>query len=804
MVIFETLKKAFAAERKHDYSNLKGKKFYFADFMKCQIQTLFESNSISDEKKNNELKKLQDLFFNYEHLSIPLRQNCIDEGELLINDLKLPDIVKKKPKSKLDETKLSGIAVQYVKGIGPKTAEKFASAGILTVEDLIKYYPRKHLNYANCTKIKNAKIGENATIFGYIRKVDCFTTPGNRNLTVVNITINDNTGNMVLCWFYRGSNKWMILQYKKKFIVGAQIVVSGTVRLNKYSKKAGMDKPEIEVLTDGEEDKIGSLVIGKIVPVYPLTEGLDIKVLRKAIHTALENYKHLIIEYMPDYIRTKYNLFNLQKALSEFHFPTDFDCLQQARSRLVFDELFFVQLGLFYRRKQRESIDQGLNMEVKGELVNNFLATLPFSLTNAQDKVFKEIITDLQSDKPMNRLIQGDVGSGKTVVAFMALLAVIEKGYQGALMVPTEILAEQHYNKAVQWLTTLNVSVDLITGSQGKKSRQESLQKLASGETQLVVGTHALIQDGVEFNRLGMVIIDEQHRFGVKQRSLLHAKGQNPAVVTMTATPIPRTLALTLHGDIDISIIDEMPPNRQPIETQICGRKKGVVWDFVTDIVNKGQQVYIIYPLIEESETLDLQAATAEYENLKDMFPTFRIGLLHGKMSGIEKDMIMREFVHNNLDILVSTTVIEVGVDVPNATVMIIENAERFGLAQLHQLRGRVGRGCEKSYCFLLSDKASALVNQRLNILTQTNDGFVIAEQDLNLRGPGEFLGTRQSGIPDLLLTDIVADTVILEHAREAAKEVIDKDAKLSLPIHKPVKNELYKTFANNLEFLEA
>ena len=609
---------------------------------------------------------------------------------------------------------------------------------------------------------------------------------------------------MEVCWFYRSANRWLIEQYKSRFQVGAKIVVSGTMRYSKYSKRIGMDKPEIELLTDGT-DKLDSITIGKIVPVYSLVEGLDLKVLRKAVNSALETYKDSIIDYLPAYLKEKYNLFDLKKALSEFHFPTDMDSLKKARTRLIFDELFFIQLGLFYRRKKREIVDPGLNISLNGELVNTFLNNLPFKLTESQNKVFNEIITDLRSDKPMNRLLQGDVGSGKTVVAFMSLLCVIEQGYQGALMVPTEILSEQHYRKAIEWLTPLNISVDLITGEQTKKARRESLQRLKTGETHLVIGTHALIQEGVDFQKLGLIVIDEQHRFGVKQRALLRSKGQIPAVLTMTATPIPRTLALTIHGDLDVSVIDEMPPNRKPVETQIYyGKQKQLVWEFLNYIVNNRQQVYIVYPLIEESETLDLQAATAEYENLKEIFPDFKVGLLHGKMAGPEKDSTMREFINHKIDILVSTTVIEVGVDVPNSTVMVIENAERFGLAQLHQLRGRVGRGADKSYCFLLSANPSGTGKHRLEILTQTTNGFVIAEQDLRLRGPGEFLGTRQSGLPDLLLTDIVEDTAILDMARTAAKEVIDKDAHLWWDIHKKLKNELRKTFQHNLEFLEA
>lgn len=800
------INKAIASERKYGFSNLKGKTYYFAEFIRLQIHAL--SQTVLNESQQKDLKALAGIFRNYEDLTINERKQCLDVVEQLIRQIRQSKVKKDEPEASVKNvkpnSKLSELKVQYVKGIGPKLSEKLAGMGIFSVEDLLRYYPRKHLNYANCTKIRNAKVGETATVFGVIRKVDCFRSPKNKALTIIHILIHDNTGIMEACWFYRGASRWLLEQYKSKFQLGAKIVLSGTMRYGKYSKRIGMDKPEIELLDDNT-DKLASIIIGKIVPVYSLVQGLDLKVLRKAINNALEAYKDTIIDYLPSYIKEKYNLLNLKKALSEFHFPTDMDSLKKARTRLVFDELFFIQLGLFYRRKQRELIDAGLNISFNRELVNIFLNNLPFKLTEAQNKVFNEIVADLRSDKPMNRLLQGDVGSGKTVVAFMALLGVIEQGYQGALMVPTEILAEQHYRTAIEWLTPLNVSVDLIIGDQTKKARKESLQRLVAGETHLVIGTHALIQEGVNFQKLGMIVIDEQHRFGVMQRSVLRSKGQIPGVLTMTATPIPRTLAITLHGDLDISVIDEMPPNRKPIETQIYyGKQKHIVWKFIKYVVSNRQQVYIVYPLIEESEVLDLQAATAEYENLKEIFPESTVGLLHGKMVGREKDRIMRDFINHRLDILVSTTVIEVGVDVPNSTVMVIENAERFGLAQLHQLRGRVGRGADKSYCFLLSANPSSIAKHRLEILTKTTNGFVIAEQDLRLRGPGEFLGTRQSGLPDLLLTDIVEDTVILDMARGAAKEVIDKDSNLWWDVHKSLKTELTKTFRHNLEFLEA
>ena len=450
------------------------------------------------------------------------------------------------------------------------------------------------------------------------------------------------------------------------------------------------------------------------------------------------------------------------------------EMLEQARFSLIFEELFLIQLRLLRLREATAQTTSCYSFTVhKDGLVQKFIQSLPFELTSGQKQAVNEILNDMNSDTPMQRLLQGDVGSGKTVVAAIMLLAAIENGYQGALMAPTEILAQQHYNNLVQWLTPLGLSVGLFLGSHGKKLRNKFETDLKNGQTHVAVGTHALIQENVEFKNLGAIVVDEQHRFGVKQRNVLKKKSQNPQILTMTATPIPRTLALTVHGDLDLTVINELPKGRKPIITTLTGSHKQV-WKLIKEEVDAGRQVYIVYPLIEESETLSAKAATIEAEKLREeVFPEYKVGLLHGKLKNDEKESVMKDFKDGKYNILVSTTVVEVGVDVPNATVMVIENAERFGLSQLHQLRGRVGRSDLQSYCVLITSSRSQETRERLSIMTQTNDGFVIAEKDLQLRGPGEFLGTRQSGLPDLIISDIVRDAKILELARSEALDFV-------------------------------
>ncbi|MBX9572456.1 MAG: ATP-dependent DNA helicase RecG [Candidatus Obscuribacterales bacterium] len=676
------------------------------------------------------------------------------------------------------------VNVQYVKGVGPKMAELLARLDIHTAEDLIRHYPRQHLDFQHHMPIRNVRPGEDVTIFGTIKSVGAFQSKKG-NISIVSILINDGTGSITVSKFIGGkSNKYLLDRYKNSYPKGAQVMASGRAERDSYGNRLQLKNAELEILGNlaGADEEIDSLHAGRLVPVYPLTDGLSLRVLRSIIHSALETHVSVLNDPLPPYILEQSGLLDLQSALWGIHFPENEDQKEAARKRLVFDELLSSQLQLAMRRHRFQSQNEAIAMEAsEGKLITEFRKLLPFKLTGAQERVFGEIASDLASEHPMHRLVQGDVGSGKTVVAAMASLVAVENGFQAAVMAPTEILAEQHFRQFQRWLTPLGLNCALLLGKQGVKERRQVQQGLQNGQVHVAIGTHALIQDDVEFRNLGFVVIDEQHRFGVKQRAQLKAKGKNPELLTMTATPIPRTLALTLHGDLDVSEIDELPPGRKPIKTELvkASGKRDLHANIKMEIL-KGRQVYIVFPLIEESETLSAKAATAEFEKLQtSVFPEYKIGLMHGKLKPEEKDKVMEEFRKGEFQILVSTTVIEVGVDVPNATVMVIENADRFGLAQLHQLRGRVGRGGEQSYCYLVADVKSEMTRQRLGIMCQTNDGFVIAEKDLELRGPGEFLGVRQSGMPDLLLADIVKDAKILEEARKIAIEIVKEDPEL-------------------------
>lgn len=680
----------------------------------------------------------------------------------------------------------SKMEVQFLRGVGPKMAELLERLGINNAEQLLRHYPRQHLDFQNHRKIRDLEVGETVTIFGTIRSVGAYQSKRG-NISILSITINDGSGSILISKFVGGrSNKYLLERYKASYPKGAQVMASGIVELDDYGGKLKLKNAEIELLGTlaANDDDFGSLHVGRLVPVYALTEGLSLRTLRKIIHSALDTFADKMVDPLPSELRDRLGLSDLRSALWGIHFPENTEQSEEARQRLVFDELFLAQLELAMRRYHFQNTNDALTLaSSSGILLNKFKEALPFKLTGAQERVFGEIERDLASPKPMHRLVQGDVGSGKTVVAALSALVAIENGYQVAVMAPTEILAEQHFRQFQRWLTPLGLRCALFLGKQTAKERKQVQQELLNGQVNVAIGTHALIQDDVEFNKLGFVIIDEQHRFGVKQRANLKAKGTNPELLTMTATPIPRTLALSLHGDLDVSEIDELPPGRKPIETKlVCtAKEKNEMLSKIKEEIMFGRQAYIVFPLIEESETLSAKAATVEYERLRtEVFPQFRIGLMHGKLKAQDKDKIMEEFRKGEFQILVSTTVIEVGVDVPNSTVMVIENADRFGLAQLHQLRGRVGRGADKSYCYLVADAKSEQTRQRLGIMTETNDGFVVAQKDLELRGPGEFLGVRQSGMPEMLLADIVKDAKILEAARKVAIEWIKEDPELN------------------------
>lgn len=763
----DQIKLAIDVEVKYKYIDIRGKAQCFSAFIKNEARKIYKTSG-----KNPRWQVIIETFEHYPFASLNERRRAIDhlikaiKSEIQTNKIQ-PDAEahhKDIPKNPNE------VDVMYVKGVGPKLAYKLNKLGIYTANDLMCYFPKRHVDYSSRTLIKNLKEGENTTVFGYIKSVSAFNTKN--NLSVVKVTVADETGRLELSFFNAKSNRFTLERTKAQFPVNAGIMLSGTVKLNNYSKKLTIDKPSYSIMT-GEFLESGSLHLGRIVPIYPVCEDLSIKTLRNAIHNALELYKDYITNIVPEDISERLGLLDKKIAVMQMHFPENMEMLERARFSLVFEELFLVQLKLV-RLREENNTHSALALKIqKDGLVQKFINSLPFELTAGQKKAVNEILNDLNSDRPMARLLQGDVGSGKTVVACIMLLAGVENGYQGALMAPTEILAQQHYNNLIQWLTPLGLSVGLFLGSQGKKVRESFQKDLRNGQTNIAVGTHALIQDNIEFNNLGAIVVDEQHRFGVKQRNILRKKSQNPQMLTMTATPIPRTLAMTVHGDLDLTIIDELPKGRLPVKTSLTGSHRGV-YDLIRQQIEEGRQAYVVYPLIEESETLSAKAATKEAEHLQqDVFPQFKVGLLHGKLKNDEKEQVMNDFKNKKYDILVSTTVVEVGVDVPNATVIVIENAERFGLSQLHQLRGRVGRSALQSYCVLVSGTKSQETRERLNIMTQTNDGFVIAEKDLQLRGPGEFLGTRQSGLPDLIISDIVKDAKILELARMEAIDFI-------------------------------
>ena len=781
----DKIKQAIDIEVKYRYIDIHGKTQTFSHFILGEIQKRLKKYG-----KNSHWAVLAEIFEVYPYVSIMERRKSIDR---LIKAIKLEIQRDKNKKNEEQKREIqrkkhpSEVDVMYIKGVGPKVAAKLNKLGIYTAQDLMMYFPKKHIDYSSRTLIKNLKEGQTTTVFGYIKSVSTFNTKN--KLSITKVAIADESGRFELCFFNAKGNRYILERMKAQFPQNAGIMVSGIVKRDSYTMKLTLDKPSYSIMS-GEfmQDNDTNLNIARIVPVYTVCENLNIKTLRKAIFEAIQLYKNEIKNIIPDFIRERLGILDKKNAVEQVHFPKSMEMLEHARFSLIFEELFLIQLKLIRLRENTIKNTSSLALEVhRGGLVQQFIDNLPFELTSAQKQAINEILNDMNSDKPMQRLLQGDVGSGKTVVATIMLLAAVENGYQGAFMAPTEILAQQHYNNMVKWLTPLGLSVGLFMGSQKKKIREEFEKSLRNGQINIAVGTHALIQDGIDFNNLGAIVVDEQHRFGVKQRNILKKKSQNPQMLTMTATPIPRTLALTVHGDLDLTIINELPKGRKPIETYLTGSHKQV-YDLIKREVNAGRQAYIVYPLIEESETLSARAATIEAEKLQnEVFPNLKIGLLHGKLKPDEKDEVMDNFKNGKYDILVSTTVVEVGVDVPNATVMVIENAERFGLSQLHQLRGRVGRSDLQSYCILITSSRKPETRERLNIMTQTNDGFVIAEKDLQLRGPGEFLGTRQSGLPDLIISDIVRDAKILELARNEAIDFVKNYNVEDFPILKNV-----------------
>jgi ATP-dependent DNA helicase RecG len=664
--------------------------------------------------------------------------------------------------------------VQYVKGVGTKLAQVLSKLNIYTLGDLLFHLPRRYEDRRQFRKIAHARAGDAVTVSGKLVTVDNVKV---RNLTLTKAYLDDGSGVLELVWYNQPYMKDTLNKLRN-----SQIVAYGIIKESPYGLQ--METPEWEDLPDGA-DPDSLLSVNRIVPIYPLTEGIRQKRMRQIIWNAVQ-YAHLAPEILPRSVRERLGLMPIQQAIAQIHFPDSEQAIDPARQRLVFEEFFLMQLGVGMQR-QRTRQERGIAMRIDADRLNEMLHRLvPFDLTNAQKRVIREIWSDMAQPHPMNRLLQGDVGSGKTIVAAAAILAAVDNQYQAAIMAPTEILAEQHYINLHRLFHPLGISVELLVGRLSNKQRQQARERIATGRGMVAVGTHALIQEGVSFARLGLAIIDEQHRFGVLQRAALRDKGVMPHVLVMTATPIPRTLTLTLYGELDVSIIDELPPGRKPVRTHWKTPEERLkVYEGVRKLVEQGRQAYVICPLIDESDKLQVRAAEQMAEHLqKDVFPDLRVGLLHGRMKPAEKEAVMDAFRAGELDILVSTTVIEVGVDVPNAAAIVIEDADRFGLAQLHQLRGRVGRSEHQSYCVLIANPKSDDGQRRMDIMTRTNNGFLIAEEDLRIRGPGEIYGTRQSGMPSFRVADLVKDMRLLEVARQEAFHLLESDPDLSRPEH--------------------
>ena len=674
-------------------------------------------------------------------------------------------------------------------GIGVQRIKLLAKLDLTTIEDaLLRHLPLRHEDRSLIIPLGRVSVGEERTCAGTIAGIS--PPPRGRPRVPLVVMIRDASGFLNCAWF---NQPYLTRVFKR----GLRLIVHGKVQ--PYGRgPLQMLVKDYEVVEDGEDE---TLHAGRLVPVYPLTEGLTQRPLRRLMKRLVDGWAGQVEDPLPDRVRAARDLVPLPQAIQAAHFPASPEEQVAARRRMVFDDFFLLEVGLAIRR-QREVRRRGLAMNPPGALVRSLRASLPFTLTAAQERVWGEIRTDMGEGYPMSRLLQGDVGSGKTVIAALAILTAVEAGYQAALMAPTEILAEQHLMTLERLLDPLGVRAVLLTSAVKGKARQAAAAAVESGAAGCVIGTHALVQGGVAFKRLGLAVIDEQHRFGVAHRAALRGKGESPDVLVMTATPIPRTLALTLYGDLEVSVLDELPPGRRPIVTVARpASKRREIYDFLRTQIAEGRQVYVVCPLVEESEASDLRAATEMAERLqREVFADRRVGLLHGRLGFPAKERVMREFNDGTLDVLVSTTVIEVGIDVPNASVMLIEHAERFGLSQLHQLRGRVGRGPWKSYCILLAGSSSEDARRRIEAMTGTNDGFRIAEVDLELRGPGDFFGTRQSGLPEFRVADLLRDGAMLEEARREAFALVHADPKLAAPEHRRLRAALLARWRGKLD----
>ena len=702
------------------------------------------------------------------------------------------------------------LPVQFVKGVGPKGAETLSQSkfSIHSVEDLLQHYPRRHLDFSETTSIREVAVGQEVTLIGEVKKVR--PAPPGRKKFPTKVTMSDGSSSIELAFF---NQPWRAKQLR----VGTVIAAKGKV--STFAGKRQMTSPMVDVIKDPDE-------VIKIVPIYPATAEIHTAWLRRIIRSAIEEYSPLA-DPLPLEIRDRHSLLDRTRAMTRYHFPGEMKEKWEARRRLVFDELFTLQIGLAFRKRRIEQDTIGISHKVEAELAGRFIEDLPFELTQAQARSIREVEEDMARSIPMHRLLQGEVGSGKTVVALYAAMLAVQGGYQAAIMAPTEVLASQHFltinsllskaqfddfPESVSRASLLGPEVVLLTGSVPAAKRREAIARISDGRADIVVGTHALIQEAVEFANLGLAVVDEQHRFGFHQRIALREKtqgGSTPDVLIMTATPIPRTLALTLYGDLDVSVLDELPKGRQPVETAIVEEaNREEAYSLVRDEVRSGRQAYVITPLIEDSDKLEVKSAEAEAERLAaEVFVDLRVAKMHGRMRPAQKESVMSSFRKGDIDVLISTTVVEVGVDVPNATVMLIEDADRFGLSQLHQLRGRIGRGAHPSKCILFAssleevdEEERKIARERLKALASTTDGFELANKDLELRGTGTIMGARQAGFSDLRLTHLIKDVDILKRARDEAFSMIEADPELSK--HELIRLEMEGRFAERLEWL--
>ena len=675
--------------------------------------------------------------------------------------------------------------VKYVKGVGPNRVVLLNKLGIYTLKDLITYYPREHEDRSKPSKIADLENGQEALIEAIaVSRLNEIRTR-RKNMTIYKLIVRDDTGTALLTWYNQG-------YLKKVFNIGEKYTFFGKVTI-----KDGVTQifsPTFDL--EGKNKNTG-----KIIPIYPLTYNLSQNTIRQIIENGLNIVKDKLEETLPQYILEEYNLKEINSAIKSIHFPRDFEDFENARKRLVFEELLSTQLALLSIKNMNAMDNTGIKFS-KEVHMSSVINELPFKLTKAQLRVLEEIDNDMESSKPMNRLLQGDVGSGKTVVAIIAAYKAVKSGYQMTIMAPTAILASQHMEEFSKILDKFGIRCELLISGITKKKKDDILNRLKEGEIDVLIGTHAILEENVVFKNLGLVVTDEQHRFGVKQRKIISEKGNNPDILVMTATPIPRTLALILYGDLDISIIDELPPNRKKIDTfAVTKGMEERVNNFIKKQINEGRQAYIVCPLVEENEEINAKSVIELAEKYKnDIFKEYKVEYMHGKMRPKEKDSIMEAFKNGEIDILISTTVIEVGVNVPNASIMIVENAERFGLAQLHQLRGRVGRGEYKSYCILKYNGNSEIIRKRMKVMQETNNGFIISEKDLELRGAGEFFGTKQHGLPEFKIANLFEDMPILKLAQNAAAGILQKDVKLENKENEKLRQMVNEKFGKRLE----